>query len=126
MRTPELLIQGIAEYNAGDLFRCHTTLESLWRLSRGEARRFVQGMIQSTMGLHHAMRGNIAGSLRLLDRGMAKLDGFAGDFAGIELGTFRRELHLLRDRIGENLESEGFALEPGAVPRIEIIPEPAE
>lgn len=126
MRTPELLIQGIAEYNAGDLFRSHTTLEALWRLSRGEARRFVQGMIQSMMGLHHAMRGNIAGALRLLDRGIAKLDGFAADFAGIELDAFRRELHLLRDRIGENREREGYALEPGDVPRIDIIPEPAE
>jgi predicted metal-dependent hydrolase len=43
---PQLLRQGIAQFNAGHYFECHETLEALWRSETRPVRDLYQGILQ--------------------------------------------------------------------------------
>ena len=59
------LLQAFGEFNRGDWFDCHETLEELWVGSVGEIRDFYQGMLQIAVALHHWRGGNYAGAVLL-------------------------------------------------------------
>lgn len=72
---PGALITAVSHFNAGDFFTCHEVLEqALWRPApEGADRTFYHGLIQISVGYHHALHGNQVGALRLLARGEARL-----------------------------------------------------
>ena len=74
---PPSFVAAVAEFNAGDYFTCHETLEELWLDERSTFRRFYQGFLQVGVGCHHLRRGNAAGALSLLERGPQLLAPFA-------------------------------------------------
>ncbi len=73
---PPALIKGVLEFNRQEFFRCHETLEELWREQEGQERLFTQGLIQIAVGFHHLLRGNTRGARSLLMRGREKLEPF--------------------------------------------------
>lgn len=75
---PEGLARSVDEFNREEWYRCHETLEDLWRGSRGESRHFYQGLLQIAAALHHWHNGNFAGAVSLLAKG-ADLLTRAGD-----------------------------------------------
>ena len=66
---PEELLQALAQFNRGDWFECHETLEELWVGAKGELRDFYQGMLQIAVALHHWRNGNLKGAQILLRSG---------------------------------------------------------
>ncbi len=71
--TPPLLAQAATQFNAGQFYECHETLEVLWRAETGPLRDLYQGILQVGVGCHHALRGNAKGAASLLGRGIARL-----------------------------------------------------
>ena len=67
------LLRAFGEFNRGDWFECHETLEDLWVGSEGEIRDFYQGLLQVAVGLHHWREGNFKGAVHLLASGADKL-----------------------------------------------------
>jgi predicted metal-dependent hydrolase len=63
------LLQAIGEFNRGDWFECHETLEDLWVGEEGEVRYFYQGVLQVAVALHHWRGGNFGGAVSLLKSG---------------------------------------------------------
>jgi hypothetical protein len=63
------LLQALGEFNRGDWFECHETLEDLWVGENGEMRDFYQGMLQIAVALHHWRNGNYGGAIHLLVSG---------------------------------------------------------
>lgn len=63
------LTRAIGEFNRGDWFDCHETLEDLWVGEEGEMRDFYQGILQVAAALHHWREGNFGGAMRLLEGG---------------------------------------------------------
>ena len=43
---PKPLLRGIAQFNRGECFEQHETLEDLWREERRDVRRLYQGVLQ--------------------------------------------------------------------------------
>ncbi len=70
---PEGLLRAIGEFNRGDWFDCHETLEELWAGEQGEMRDFYQGLLQVAVALHHWRNGNLKGALFLLKEGAKRL-----------------------------------------------------
>lgn len=62
LNPPDELRRAVAEFNAGQYFECHETLEALWMQEDGAIRDFYQGLIQLAVALHHAARGNQRGA----------------------------------------------------------------
>jgi uncharacterized protein len=74
---PPLLLAGITQFNRGQYFAQHETLELLWRAERRAIRRLYQGILQIGVAFHHLRRLNHHGTLYMLTRGSMHLAPFA-------------------------------------------------
>ncbi|MGZ4744185.1 MAG: DUF309 domain-containing protein [Oryzihumus sp.] len=62
---------------AGRPFSAHEVFEARWKACPLEERELWQGLAQICVGLTHSARGNDVGAVRLVDRGIARLDEYA-------------------------------------------------
>ena len=85
------LIEGIRQFNRHEFFECHETLEALWKAERGPIRDLYQGILQVGVGFYHASRGNYAGAMTTLGRGLHRLQRFEPRCQGVEVGELVRE-----------------------------------
>ena len=118
--VPPLLLEGIAQFNRGEYFEQHETLEVLWRAESGEIRRLYQGILQVGVGLYHLRRGNYHGTVTLLGRGLANLTPFTPVSLGIDVqGLLEASVLVLREveRLGRHDLS---AFDWGLAPRVRV------
>ena len=74
---PPRLLEGIAQFNRGEYFEQHETLELLWRDEPREVRKLYQGILQIGVAFHHLRRLNHHGTVYMLTRGSMYLRPFA-------------------------------------------------
>jgi predicted metal-dependent hydrolase len=82
---PALLIEGIAQFNRGEYFEQHETLELLWRAEPREIRRLYQGILQIGVAFHHLQRRNHHGTVYMLTRGRGYLAPFVPRCQGVDV-----------------------------------------
>ena len=82
---PPLLLAGIAQFNSGEYFEQHETLELLWRAERRDVRRLYQGILQIGVAFHHLRRRNHHGTVYMLTRGARYLAPFAPRCQGVDV-----------------------------------------
>ena len=73
---PAALLEGIEQFNRGDYFEQHETLELLWRAEPRDVRRMYQGILQIGVAFHHLRRLNHHGTVYMLTRGSRYLAPF--------------------------------------------------
>jgi hypothetical protein len=73
---PPALVQGIEEFNRGEFFEQHETLEAAWIEEEDPVRYLYQGILQVGVGFYHLSRGNSYGARRLWLRGITLLESF--------------------------------------------------
>src|SRR5579871_3913234 len=74
---PTALRAGIEQFNRGEYFEQHETLEILWRAERDDVRYLYQGILLVGVGLYHLHRGNLRGAVAKLATGVRFLQWFA-------------------------------------------------
>jgi predicted metal-dependent hydrolase len=74
---PPLLIEGIAQFNRGEFFEQHETIERLWRAEARDIRYLYQGILQVGVAFHHLRKRNHHGTVYMLTRGPRYLAPFA-------------------------------------------------
>ena len=74
---PALLLDGIAQFNRGEFFEQHETLELLWRAETRNIRYLYQGILQIGVAFHHLRKLNHHGTVYMLTRGQGYLAPFA-------------------------------------------------
>ena len=84
--------EGIRLFNHGEFFDAHEVLEDVWRAAPEPEKRFLQGLIQVAVALHHHSTGNPLGARSLLARASRNLSTYPAYFCGIELEEFRQSL----------------------------------
>jgi predicted metal-dependent hydrolase len=82
-----LLLEGIAQFNRGEYFEQHETLEILWRAEPRPIRRFYQGVLQIGLALFQLRRRNYHGTVYMLTRGCAYLRPFAPTCQGVNVAA---------------------------------------
>ncbi|MCH7553522.1 MAG: DUF309 domain-containing protein [Chloroflexi bacterium] len=90
---PPALVLAIEQFNSGDYFQCHETLEALWRGGDGPELSMYQGIIQIAAGLHHAKNGNRHGALALLERGLGNLRNHGPPSQGVDVAGLMAHAH---------------------------------
>ena len=70
---PPQLLEGIAQFNRGEFFEQHETLERLWRAETRNIRYLYQGILQIGVAFHHLRRQNHHGTVYMLTRGQSYL-----------------------------------------------------
>ncbi|HEX7128089.1 MAG TPA: DUF309 domain-containing protein [Thermodesulfobacteriota bacterium] len=96
---------------AGLYFEAHDLLEGQWRRASGETRELYQGVIQMAVALEHAVTGNRAGSVSLLEAARARLAPLGGAGAGLDLEALRTGLARAAAALGA-----GAPFDPALVP----------
>ncbi|MEX0682953.1 MAG: DUF309 domain-containing protein [Dehalococcoidia bacterium] len=121
--------KAVGEFNSWRFYDCHETLEDVWRELGGKAigkaagerdalADFYQGLIKAAAGLHHLLRGNYEGMLKVLGDVPRLLGPYRPRTLGVDvdqlLADVERVLATVRElgpeRIGE--------FDRGLVPRI--------
>jgi predicted metal-dependent hydrolase len=74
---PPQLLKGVEQFNRGEYFEQHETLELLWRAETRPVRRLYQGILQIGVAFYQLQRGNYHGVVYMLTRGSAYLRPFA-------------------------------------------------
>ena len=84
--------RGVELFNRAEFFDAHEVLEDVWRAAPGAEKKFLQGLIQIAVALHHHTRGNLVGARSLLKRAARNLTGYPETFAGINLAELLNSL----------------------------------
>jgi len=82
---PQQLLDGIAQFNRGEYFEQHETLELLWRAEPRDIRRLYQGILQIGVAFHHLRRRNHHGTVYMLTRGARYLAPFSPRCQGVDV-----------------------------------------
>ena len=118
---PPLVRKGIVEFNRGEFFKQHETLETAWRAEPRPVRELYQGILQIGVACYQTERGNLPGALKLFERGLRRLRPFAPERLGIDVARLIADAERVRDeavRLGpERLAELDRALFPRIVTR---------
>lgn len=93
------VLRAFGEFNRGDWYDCHETLEDLWIGSEDEPRWFYQGILQIAIALLHWSNGNYGGSVSLLISGVEYLQRVSPVCQRIEVATLVAEAESFREEL---------------------------
>jgi uncharacterized protein len=88
---PPQLLEGIAQFNRGEFFEQHETLELLWRAERRDVRYLYQGILQIGVAFLHLRRLNHHGTVYMLTRGRRYLAPFAPRCQRVDVASLLRD-----------------------------------
>jgi uncharacterized protein len=74
---PPDFLKGIHEFNEGEFFEQHETLELLWRATESDVRYLYQGVLLIGVGFYHQQQNNFHGTQAKLAAGIEMLEWFA-------------------------------------------------
>jgi predicted metal-dependent hydrolase len=119
---PGQLLQGIREFNRGEWYECHETVEDLWIGEHGELRDFYQGIIQIAIALHHWRNGNFGGAVSLLTGGCGYLRRVSDRCQWVDVCSLIADSEQMKAALEECGKEQMASLDPGLIPRIKTIP----
>ena len=84
------LLKGIEEFNRGEFYECHDTLEALWVAESCPVRHLYQGILQVAVAFYHLRAGRFRPVVTLLTRGSNYLEPFAPVCMGVDVAGLLR------------------------------------
>jgi len=85
---PKEFLQAIEQFNQGDFYTCHDTLEAIWSEAPTFEKNFYQGILQVAVALYHLGNHNWRGAVILLGEGLNRLHRYQPDYRDIDLDRF--------------------------------------
>ncbi len=80
--------QGVEQFNTGQFYACHDTLEALWIEAIEPEKTFYQGILQVAVALYHLGNANLRGATILLGEGTNRLRRYPSVFGGVDVDEF--------------------------------------
>ncbi len=96
---PPALLVGIEQFNAGEYWECHETLETLWRAEPRPVRDLYQGILQIGVAFHHLRNDNVPGALKMLRRGLPRLRDLPETCQGVRVTDLAQAARAIHDRV---------------------------
>ena len=91
---------GVRLFNAAEFYEAHEVWEDVWRpMTASKEKKFLQGLIQIAVGLHHHSTGNKVGALSLLRRGGRNVRECAERAPGIDVDEFLAQVSAWREAL---------------------------
>jgi hypothetical protein len=79
----EAFWHGVAQFNKGEFYACHDTLEALWMEANEVQKPFFQGILQIAVAFYHLGNRNWHGATVLLGEGTYRLHPFEPDYGDV-------------------------------------------
>ncbi|MFZ4558496.1 MAG: DUF309 domain-containing protein [Pseudanabaena sp.] len=90
-----LFKEAIAQFNNGDYYNCHDTLEAIWNDAWQSDRAFYQGILQIAVGLYHLKSHNWHGAAILLGEGTSRLPEYLPEYYSIDVESLLEDSLLI-------------------------------
>ena len=110
LHLPAAFYAALREFNRGEYFACHETLEALWIPEKGSFREIYQGVLQIAVGCYHlTQRANWVGAVNKLDAGARRLErlGLTQTEASMRYGVEWKALIAASDGLQAHLRALG-------------------
>lgn len=121
-----LYLKAIAYFNECQFFESHEAWEELWSDQFGPSRKFLQGLIQAAVALHHFGNGNIRGAKKLYYGSRGYLEPYRPKHMGLDLDRFLAEMErCFAEVVASQEEFPQIAIAPDRIPEIHLDPPPA-
>jgi uncharacterized protein len=85
---PASFWQGVQEFQSGQFYECHDTLEALWIEAQEPNKTFFQGILQIAVACYHLGNQNWRGAVILLGEGIRRLSPYQPDYGSIDINFF--------------------------------------
>lgn len=118
---PNALGKGILLFKHHLFFEVHEVLEAQWSRETGDAKQFLQGIIQIAVAFHHLENQNLRGALSLLHDGIEKIAPYRPAFLGVELAEFLRSLEECRTELRQLKEEDLARFDKEKIPRLGLV-----
>ena len=96
---PSSALRGLEEFNAGQYFEQHETLEIVWRAEMRPVRDLYRGILQIGLACYQIERQNARGALKMIDRAKRWLQPYRPACQGIDVDRLLTEADVLRGEI---------------------------
>ncbi|AFY65330.1 DUF309 domain-containing protein [Geitlerinema sp. PCC 7407] len=106
--VPAAFWQGVEQFNQGEFYACHDTLETIWLEAVGPQRNFYQGILQIAVGIYHLSNANARGAMVLLGEGVGRLRSYEPDYAGVAVSPLIEQSLDLLETV-QQADSEAIA-----------------
>ncbi|RIK83126.1 MAG: DUF309 domain-containing protein [Planctomycetota bacterium] len=115
--------RGIQCFNECEFFEAHEAWEELWTEYRGPGRRYLQGLIQAAVALHHFGNGNIRGARKVYGTSRAYLDEYRPAYKGLDLDAFLAQYdRCFAAVLNSTDEYPQIEIDPDQIPEIHLDP----
>lgn len=115
---PPALVQGIEQFNRGEFFAQHETLEAAWIAETDPVRYLYQGILQIGVGFYHLTRGNSYGARRLWARGVALLQPFRAGCMNVDVDALVGETERCIVALDRTNSADGDGFDWSLAPRV--------
>ncbi|MEH1769086.1 DUF309 domain-containing protein [Nostoc sp.] len=107
---PQEFWQGVEQFNSGQFYACHDTLEALWIEAGEPEKSFYQGILQIAVALYHLENRNWRGAVILLGEGSNRLRRYPSSYSGVDVDELLSQSAVLLttlQQIGQDLIASG-------------------
>lgn len=119
---PDLLIRGIEQFNRGEFFEQHETLELLWRAERDDVRYLYQGILLVGVGMYHLFRrANYHGAVVKLETGVRLLQWFRPICQGVDVDSLIADATRAREAIIALGPDRLAEFDPALTPKVRLV-----
>lgn len=77
--------QAVDQFNQGQFYHCHDTLEALWMEASEPPRNLYQGILQIAVACYHLTNQNWRGAVILLGEGLSRLQTYQPVYADLDV-----------------------------------------
>lgn len=111
------------QFNRGQFFECHETLEEIWQHEQGPVRDLYKGIIQLAAAFVHITRNHYRGPDRLLGTAAGYLRPYAASRAmGFDVAGLISAIEAAHRRLRAAGPAQAASLYPGAEPVLRFDP----
>jgi len=119
-RLPDLVLEGIKEFNRGEFYECHEYLEEAWMQEPRRVRFLYQGILQVGVGFYHLQNGNWRGATGLLRNGAVRLKEFEPVTLGVDVAKLVHESERCLRELEELGRGRIDEFDASQIPRVEL------
>ena len=96
---PDLFYTGLEQFNRGEYFEQHESLEEIWVVEPRPIRYVYQGILRIGVGFYKLRLHNYRGTVNHINGGLAYLRPFGDKCLGVDLARLAQEAAEVRDQI---------------------------
>lgn len=121
---PDGARRAVDEFNAGEYFEQHETLELVWRAETRPVRDLYRGILQIGLAFLQIERGNARGAIKMFERAFRWLEPFRPACQGVDVDRLVQEARTVYDQVKLLGTAHSGEFDRSTLPRIHLMSAP--